>query len=50
MKALIELIIGLFKAMFEVSMDHPIEESKGVKDVGGTHTSNPDDMFCPTDW
>lgn len=49
-KAIVDFLVGLFKVIFEVSMDHPIEETEGVRDVGATHTPNPDDMFCPTDW
>jgi hypothetical protein len=49
-KAIVELIVGIFKSIFEVSMEHPIDQTEGVRDVGKSHTDNPDDMFCPADW
>lgn len=50
MKALIELIVGIFKAIFSVSMDNPYEEKEELHDVGKTNFDNPDDVFCSSDW
>jgi len=49
-QAIISLIIGLFKAIFSVSMDNPIEETEEMNDVGNTVFDNPDDAFNDSDW
>jgi len=46
---IIELIIGIFKALFSVSMENPIEETQEGIYVG-TKFENPDDYFSPSDW
>jgi len=47
---LIELIVGLLKTIFSVSMQNPIEVTEEMNDVGTTDFDNPDDMFSPSDW
>jgi len=49
MSSLIELIVKIFKAIFQVSMENPIEEKEEMKDVGETF-DNPDDYFSASDW
>jgi hypothetical protein len=50
MSKIIELIIGIFKALFSVSMENPIERKEKMTDVGNTQFENPDDYFLPSDW
>jgi len=50
MKWLLQLILGLFKSVFEVSMENPIERKETMKDVGETQFDNPDDYFLDSDW
>lgn len=50
MKWLVDLIVGLVKAIFSVSMDNPIEKKEEMTDVGHEALDNPDDIFCPSDW
>lgn len=50
MKFLLDLIVGLFRAVFSISMEHPIEEKETFQDVGKTQFDNPDDAFDSTDF
>jgi len=50
MRWLIELVVGFFKVIFSISMEHPYEEKEEMYDVGNTTFDNPDDVFCNTDW
>ena len=50
MKALIQLVGALFKALLEVFSNKPIEEEGDVKDVGRKQPENPDDAFTNSDW
>jgi len=47
---LVDLVVGIFKALFEVSMDHPVEQKEEVRDVGRAMPDDPDDLFSPADW
>jgi len=48
--ALVKLVVGIFSALFKTSMEHPIEKTEEVKDVGRKQPENPDDAFSPDDF
>ena len=50
MSWLVKLIVGIFSAIFKTSMEHPVEEKEGVKDVGRKQPDNPDDAFDESDF
>ena len=51
MSWLVELIVGLFRAILGEAYDHPMEPTKEeVRDVGHKAPDSPDDIFCPRDW
>ena len=50
MRWLVELVVGLFKAIFSVSMNNPIEKTDRMIDVGHPVYNSPDDIFSPEDW
>lgn len=49
MGILIELVTGLFKAIFSVSMSNPIKRKEEYIDVNPSF-NNPDDVFLFSDW
>jgi hypothetical protein len=50
MGAIIKLIIGIFKSIFEVNMENPYEESEEMIDVSEKTFDNPDAVFTDSDW
>jgi len=50
MKWLIDLIVGLFKSIFQVNMENPIKESEEMYDYAETSFEHPDDVFSDSDW
>jgi len=47
--AIVQLIAGVFKAVFGVLMKNPIEDKEDFRDVGD-QPENPDDAFSDSDW
>ena len=48
---LVDLVVGIFRAVFGEILDHPIEPTKEeVRDVGRAQPDDPDRAFSPDDW
>lgn len=47
---IVQLIVGIFAAIFGTLMKHPVEKKEDWKDVGRKHPENPDDNFTDADW
>ncbi len=50
MKFLVELVKGIFSAIFEVLMKNPRKERDKVEDIGRKQPDDPDKAFSDTDW
>jgi len=46
---LVELIVGLFKAIFSISMANPIKRKEEYAHINPSF-DDPDDVFLPSDW
>jgi len=47
---LVDLVVGIFRAVFAECMDHPVERKEEVRDVGRAQPDDPDRAFSPDDW